>query len=446
MRIRIIKKGRIAPFVCGLLIFCLLGASLLGCSDRIQTKKSDALLSDGGKHEIPVWFYEFLLSRMKAELARQKYDVSSADFWDSPVTEGGSVSWRESCENSVLDTLRMYLAALILFDENGLELTDEYYDSIDEDLNMYLDLDADGSKSAFNKLLEPYGVNYNTLRQAYADEYRVALLQMHLYGQDGSLIGNNVKEEYFEENYYCFRQVLLAKFYYEYKTDQFGNVIYYDTSSGKPIYDTKNGQAAYDADGKEYKDSDGQVIYYDENGRILYDTSKGKPMYETDENGNAEQNAYLPGQLQERKERLEQLRMEIGLNNTEAFDRAVEEQSDDMDGVALYPHGYYLSDIEEAKFSDEYLSQILSALKTMDIGDTAIVESEYGYHLIMRYPVTEGDYKADDYKVFFSSFNASLITQLFRNKCEKLFETFTLSEEAKKSARDIFEIGVNYNY
>ena len=82
----------------------------------------------------------------------------------------------------------------------------------------------------------------------------------------------------------------------------------------------------------------------------------------------------------------------------------------------------------------------------MDIGDTAIVESEYGYHLIMRYPTTEGDYKADDYKVFFSSFNASLVTQLFRDKCEKLFETFTLSEEAKKGAKDILEIGVNYNY
>ena len=168
---------------------------------------------------------------MKAELARQKYDVSSATFWDSPITEGSSVSWRESCENSVLDTLRMYLAALVLFDENGLKLTDEYYSSIDEDLDMYLDLDADGSKSAFNELLAAYGVSYDTLRQAYADEYRVALLQTYLYGKDGSLIGNNVKEEYFEENYYCFRQVLFAKFYYEYKTDDFGNVIYYDTAS-----------------------------------------------------------------------------------------------------------------------------------------------------------------------------------------------------------------------
>ena len=443
MRTRSTKKMRFLPLVCGLLILCLLGGSLMGCADRQQVNTT-ALLSDG-KHEIPVWFYEFLLSRMKAELARQKYDVNSAAFWDSPITEGSSVSWRESCENSVLDTLRMYLAALVLFDENGLKLTDEYYSSIDEDLDMYLDLDADGSKSAFNELLAAYGVSYDTLRQAYADEYRVALLQTYLYGKDGSLIGNNVKEEYFEENYYCFRQVLFAKFYYEYKTDDFGNVIYYDTASGKPVYDSENGQVAYDADGKEFKDSEGQTIYYDEDGKILYDTAKGKPMYVTDEKGNAEQNAYLPGQLEERKKKLEQLRMEIGLNDVQAFDRAVDEQSDDTDGAALYPHGYYLSDIEEANFSDAYLSQILSELKNMDIGDTAIVESEYGYHLIMRYPTTEGDYQADDYKVFFSSFNASLVTQLFRDKCEKLFETFTLSEDAKKSAKDILEIGVNYN-
>ena len=235
MRTRSTKKMCFLPLVCGVLILCLLGGSLMGCADRQQVNTT-ALLSDG-KHEIPVWFYEFLLSRMKAELARQKYDVSSATFWDSPITEGSSVSWRESCENSVLDTLRMYLAALVLFDENGLKLTDEYYSSIDEDLDMYLDLDADGSKSAFNELLAAYGVSYDTLRQAYADEYRVALLQTYLYGKDGSLIGNNVKEEYFEENYYCFRQVLFAKFYYEYKTDDFGNVIYYDTASGKPVYD-----------------------------------------------------------------------------------------------------------------------------------------------------------------------------------------------------------------
>ena len=80
MRTRSTKKMCFLPLVCGVLILCLLGGSLMGCADRQQVNTT-ALLSDG-KHEIPVWFYEFLLSRMKAELARQKYDVSSATFWD----------------------------------------------------------------------------------------------------------------------------------------------------------------------------------------------------------------------------------------------------------------------------------------------------------------------------------------------------------------------------
>lgn len=440
--IKIIKKA--PTLLCLLLAVCLLCGTVVGCATN-RTVNTDALISDG-THELPVWFYEFLLSRMKAELARQKYDVNNPDFWDQPIDGEGSASWRESCENSVLESMRMYLAALILFEQNELELTNEYFDSIEEDLSLYEDLDADGSRAAFNQLLAAYGVDYEALRDAYADEYRVALLQTYLYGKNGALIADNVKEEYFEANYYRFRQIMFANVYYEYVTDQNGDTVYYDASTGKILYDSESGTISYDADGKEVKDTDGQTVYCREDGHIAYDTVNGKPMYITNDQGEAEAYPYLSSEMEARLSELEALRYEIGQGNTEAFDAAVIEKSDDKDGITLYPNGYYLSDLEAANFSDDYLGDILEKLKTMNIGDSAILESEYGYHLIMRYPVEEGDYKEDDYEVFFTSFSASLISDLFRDKCQKLFETFTVSEQARKNAKDIAEIGINYNY
>ena len=421
-----------------ILSVCALGMSFSACA---QKRVEDPILECRGE-AISLSFYEFLLSRMKGTLARNKYDVKSDSFWDQKTARG--ITYEEHYNASVLESCRNYLAAAVLFDEEGLKLSDATLAAIEEEVAFYIDYDGDGDEAAFNEILADYGIDADGLREAYINEAKYEYLINKLYGADGSLIADTVKEEYYKENYYRFKQVLITNFYYEYKRDTQGNIIYFDSETGKPLYDSEKGTFVYDSKGNRVKDSYGCTIYYDTDGNILYDTEKGKPSVELDSTGAGKKYYYTDEEMAERLTLSKEIYASLTDGNVSAFESAMDKHNV-IYGEESYPDGYYLSEIESSGY-DGYLVEMLDALKGMEVGEIAYIESDYGYHVIMKYELDGGKYADKLYAEWFTGFTSSLVNKLFLDKCGKIIPDIKEIAENLEKARSIRDIGINFDY
>lgn len=432
-------KNRILKTVSFILALAVIAAVAISCKPQEQVE--DPILECDGQ-AIPLSFYEFLLSRMKGTLARNKYDVKSDSFWESEAADG--LSYEEYFNSSILDSCKNYLAALVIFEEEGLELPKSKLQDIEEEIAFYISYDGDDSEEKFNQLIEEFGVDVGSLRDSYTIEAKYEYLISYLYG-NGSLIADTVKEEYYSENYYRFKQILITNFYYEYEEDEQGNIIYFDTESGERVYDKANGSFIYDENGNKLRDDDGKVIYFDADGKILYDTENGQPSVILDENGEAKQYFYTDEQMKERKDKADGIFASLSKGNYAAFESNADEINDLYMGEEIYSDGYYFSDIESSGYEDHMLD-ILEALKDIECGEYALVESDYGYHIIMRYELDGGKYSDSKYSEWFNNFNASLINKLFLDKSKKVISDLTEIEENIEKARSIRDIGINFDY
>ena len=431
------KISRIMAF---LLCAVLLSATLAGCAGAVKDP-----IMESGEQEISLAFYELMLSRMKGELAREKHDVSAgSDFWSQTVASTGQT--REQYYNAlVLDRCRTYLAAAVLFDEEGLSLSEAELAEIDDEIAFYVEYDGKGSEEKLDAILSKYGADTEELRQIYVIEAKYRSLMTRLYGADGSQIADNVKEEYYEQNYYRFKQILVSNFYYEYQKDAFGNVIYFDPETAKPVYDSKNGKVHYDDEGERVVDSFGVVIYFDEQGAVLYDTSKGYPTPTLDENGQAIVYKYTDAEMAQRYSSAVSLMGQLKKGNYSAFEAEMPKWEIYSGADAYYPDGYYLSRVEADGYG-QYMLDILESLENMEDGEIKLVESEHGYHIVMKYALDDGKFGDGEYAEWFASFNESLQNKLFLDKCGRIFDNITVNQKNLDKARSIANIGVNYNY
>ena len=435
-----IKKNRLFQRVISLALAVLMLSLLLGsCAGRV---KSPVIEYEG--QAISLSTYEFMLSRMKGTLARNKYDVEPlSDFW-SEKHPGSELSNEEYYNQAILDNCKNYLAALILFEEEGLTLSDETLASIEEEIGFYIDYDCAGSQEKFDTLLAKFGTDTDGLRAIYELEAKYQAVIASLYGADGSQIADSVKEEYYRGNYYRFKQILVSNFYYEYMTDEQGNVIYFDPETSKPIYDAENGEYRYDEDGNRIFDDYDVAIRYDGEGKILYDTENGYPAPKTDDKGDAIRYEYTAEQMEERVSQMNAL-IDSCNGNFSAFESKMSEWQLYEGATEYYADGYYLSDIESSSYS-EHMIGILSELKEMESGDITVIESESGYHVVMKYELDKGKYSDSDYAEWFTSFDQSLITKLFLDRCEDFYADIEVNEGNLKKARSIKSLGTNYDY
>lgn len=422
---------------------CALLALCTACSS--EPPVPDPIL-ECGEEKMPLYFYEFMLSRMKGNLARSKYPVGESSFWSTKIEETGE-TYEEYYNRSIFETCRKYFAAAVLFDELGLTLPKSVLASIDDEIAFYIDYDGDGDKNALNELIAPYGVDAETLRECYIIGNKYEYLISYLYG-GGELIADSVREEYYQDSYYCFKQVLIAKFYYKYRQDKYGNMIYFDKETGYPIYDTENGHFQYDENGARLKDSYGQPMYFDDEGNVLYDTEKGLPAVVLDDKGNPIQYEYTAEEIEAQKQLALELSESLTDGNFAAFEAKIEEHKLVIGEVNEFADGYYLSEIEDAGYTGdvEYLSDILAMLDQMEVGEIGYYESDAGYHVIMRYDLEVGKYTDKDYKSWFASLDAHIIGDLFDLRIAEILERISVNEENLAKARSIKELGVNFDY
>lgn len=406
------------------------GGKTLMTLDREDTKVS-----------LSVNFYRFQLSRLKGSFVGYGYtngggSASDAAFWAiQDKFDGGDQlqTWDEYYRAQVLETCKIYLIGLWVFEKNGLKLSDAAKQNIEEELQNIVNDYGDGSKTKLNAVLKPYGVNYKLLKNAYETEAKLEIAQDFLYGANASGLGETVKEEYLNAHYFRFKQIFYAKYDYEYIVDKNGDKVYYD-ESGNILYDTANG---YERDG----------VYYlsRESEQIAYDKVNGTPKYKTDDKGNVIRRELTAEELATVRSDAETTYAAVKEATETAFENVLAAEN----AESQFTDGYYLlrgTDYSSVSADLAYLSEIERLLEGMAVGEVGRLESDSGYHIIRRYAPTKGAYDLEVNEVWFSGFAEGLMAELFLKECETYLPKIAVNGSVLASAPSLADIDPNYYF
>ena len=442
MNITTLRRGARRLLTVVLCLALMVGAvAMTACA-----KKSPALLELDG-HKITANQYQFFLSRVKGSLHYTGYNVESADFWNMIIDDQNN-TYDDYFRNAVLDDARRYLAALAIFEERGLVLPQGYLDRIDSEIESFRN-DA-GSKSALNNALSAYGVNVDMLRDLYELEAKYAYLQAHLYGAEGEKIAANVRYDYLTEHAVCFKQVLIRAFDYVYETDNNGDEIYYKVGENNAkinniAYDTVNGFTRMDEFDKTILDKNGDAIYYLPNGSIAYDKVNGVRSVVYDANGVAKTVKYSAEELAEHKAAGEEIMASVTKGDYAAFEALLAEYEvsgdDDFVTDSTYCFLYTTGDNDY-----DYLNDIADVLAESEEGVVRMVSSEYGYNVVMKYPIPQDAVTNAAYEDWFGDLSTRVVAKLFHNKCEPYMERVAVSTEEFANLPSMKQISTNFSY
>ncbi len=410
------------------------------------TSKSPVLLELDGK-EITANQYQFFLSRVKGSLHYTGYNVESADFWNM-IIDDQNTTYDDFFRNAVLEDARRYLAALAIFEEKGLVLPQSYLDRIDENMEDYL-RDA-GSKSAFNSMLSAYGVNMDMLREIYVMEAKYEYLQKVIYGAEGELLAAETRMAYLNEHAVCFKQVLIRAFDYVYEKDTNGDEIYYLPSENNArvnniAYDKSAGTVRLDEHGEVIVDKNGDTVYFLPNGTIAYDKENGVRAYTYDKNGNAVTTRYPADKLAEHKAAAEELLATVAKGDYAAFEAILEEyELDDEDVYVTDSALCFLYTTGDNNY--DYLNDIADALAKVEVGEMQMINSEYGYNVVMKYPIPSDAITNTAYEEWFTDLTDRIIAKQFHTMCKPYMEKVTVDPEVFATLPSMKEIATNTSY
>lgn len=440
-----------------ILILCLL--SLPACSglgDDLMT-----LDKDGIKVSFSVNQYELLLSRSKGTLCAAKVTQNGVTaaydaFWDYKDKFDGETfqTYAEYYEAGILNTCKMHLVSKYLFEKNGLALTEAQKEKIETVMEELVRTDGGGSETKLNAVLSEYGVNYDILADFYQSELMMQAVKDHLYGENASKVGDNVKHEYMNAHYVRFRQIFLTSQPFVYVTDDNGDVIYYQTEEGNTnriLYDSGNGVAKELEDGTFEKDQNGDTIYYIKNSNyseIAYNT-KGEPHHVLNKDGSYQTREMTVAELQALETRANTLLETVKNTTALEFENWLAKESDGDTDVSEYNQGVYLrTDLDYSLMGEDnaYLSKIVAALNEMKTGDVRMIPSPSGYHIIRKYDNMEKAYSNAANEAYFSDFAKNLITTLYAQECQKYMGDIKIDEAVLADAPSIKEVGINYYF
>ena len=84
-------------------------------------------------------------------------------------------------------------------------------------------------------------------------------------------------------------------------------------------------------------------------------------------------------------------------------------------------------------------------MNEMEVGEIAMVESDYGYHVVMKYELDKGAYSNEANAEWFEGFNESVADMLFTNKCMEYADRIETDEELIATV-DMSAVKPNYYY
>ena len=422
--------------LCALLLLLLPLASCATLGSPLLT-----LEADGKKYTYSVNLYELHLSALKGNLVAAGITANGLSptnekFWKvKDSIDGKNQTLNEYYLETAMEECKYALVGLYLFDKYKLSLSEAEKEKIEQDLDELIKTDGEGSKTALNRVLADYGVNFDMMRQQYTNKVKISAVQNYLY----TLIGENIKEAYLNENYVHFNQIFLASYHYEYETDKNGDVIYYD-ADGKVLYKETS-----------FKETVGGVtVYYTDSEKTAYsyDTENGAPAPKINSEGtDYKKTPMTEEELEALANRANLLATQLADATLTEFNAAVLKESDDKTAAKTYTDGYYIKKTAQANadYANAYAT-LLDALSTMKTDEVRAVKSENGYHIVMKLDNTKKAYELDANAAWFESFASGLAYQNYREECEPYLSSVKIDEAALEKARDMSQVPVNYFY
>ena len=441
--------GFIKRVLCVALISAMLLCSLVSCGG---TGKKLLKLD---KVSISVNLFELELTRMKGMLCTTDYFGEAAkndNFWKTWIDVYDKKTYNTHYTELVLENVKNNLAALAAYDELGLKLPQSYIDEIDAKLGELMLNDANGSKTAFNAILANYGANYDILRESYIIEAKIAHLREELFGENGSLVGVSLIDEYYKENYVRFKQISLPTYEFVYDEDENGDHIYYVKDSQRISYD-KEKTPKLKEDGSNVTDKNGDFVYVytdaDGKERIAYKKEGATRKQHFGANDAPEIRYYKDGdpEMKILNSDADAILQEAKVGDFVQFDTLVAEYERDSEDVEKYPNGFYVSKNNSYEAID-----VINEVFDMEVGEVRKVPSDYGIHIIMRYELDEAAYNNPQNKEMFMSsktetytFMSDLIDELLYERVKEYKDRITVDEELLKTV-DIERAEINFYY
>ncbi len=430
--------------IISLVLICVMTASVLSlasCGGKKVMKIEDSKIS------VSVYEVEFFMTRMKGLLQNYGYNVSSSAWWGTIMNMQG-LTVDEYYKTRTLKDVSQYMIAQYLFDKEGLEISKEEKQQIDDAIDVLVEFA--GSKNAFNSILAEYGVNINILRDIYLGELKMDKVKEHFFGADGLKAedGEARKQEFFEDNYACYKQVFLAAYYYETVTDKFGDTIYYtDEKANKIAYDTKNGVTRtdiYDSSKLEVDEFGDTVYYTDEDAKkIAYDKT-GYPKYKLDSNDKKIAHYYSAEKIDEIGKLAEELA--AGNKTVEEFEQMIAKYDESEDGnKKLYlraESGYYGAQSEH----HGYLDEIAELAVEMKFGECRVVDSGAGFHIIYKAEHDDKAYDDEAYKDKFAGFDFEFVSMLYEELCGNYEDMISIDDKVLEQLPDMKDVAANLLY
>ncbi len=466
-------KNRIVKLISLLLALVMCAAIFASCSTNTQV-----LATDGGNNKISTATYSLMTSLMKGNLAfyiTSNYgNYNSTTFWNT-ITDGETqMTYKDYYTYIVDEKVKNCLAALKLFDELELSLTDAEIATIDAEMADFVKDDGDGSKNTLNGILAQYGANYDTLRDYKIMNAKISKLSNHLYGTNASKVADNVKQDYLESHYVSFRQILLPTYDYVYVKDKYGNDVYYVTNTDGKIKTGANTDGktyeiiAYDVDngitieGDNGIDANGNKIYFDPNTegndlKIAYKTTGLVARKNVlDEKGNKMTAEFSDTQVAEVEKEANAILAKVVKNDGDGFKKLIELYDKNYGSVEDNTVGEMCYLAKEKSYSGsatngKMLDEVCKKVADIEAGEFFLYKSDYGYHIIMRYAPEEKAFSDAKYSGWFVDsnrnfdFNTDVVNYLFMKRLEPYMEGITLNEEYKNTV-DISKIAPNYNF
>ena len=307
-----------------------------------------------------------------------------------------------------------------------------------------------GSKSTLNSLLAAYGINVDMLREIYVMEAKYDYLQQVIYGTDGELLAAETRMAYLNEHAVCFKQVLIRSFDYVYEKDTNGDEIYYLPSENNAkvnniAYDNVKGSVRLDEYGKTLTDANGDDIFFLPDGKIAYDKVNGVRALSYDASGNPKTVKYSAEELAAHKADAEEILATVEAGDYAAFEALLAEY-EAADDDAFVTDGTYCFLYTTGDNNYDYLNDIADTLAESEEGQIRMISSEYGYNVVMKYPMPADAAANTAYEDWFSDLSARTIAMLFNQKCSAYMEMVTVNEEAFATLPSMKDIGTNRAY
>ena len=371
------KKILISILSLVLVLSCLFGCASLG--------KTMMTLEES---ELSANMVKLFLSRYKGMLSVSVSASNSDTYWDTIVDNKQGTTNNDVHTEYGLNMAKTYLAAMHVFEERGLSLSDETIDAVDERIRELIT--AEGSKAALNEELAKYGANVEILRETYLIEEKMNMLIDDLYGEDGNLIDEGEKNAFYMQNYRRFRQIYIPLYRFVYETDENGD----------------------------------EVRKTDENGKYVIRELTDAEMADTEA-------------------RIAKIEEQIVSKDYEGFDDLVETYDEEPNDTSeTYPQGFYLS-----PDSAYEVTAVKEALFSMETGEyrTVIPSDGHGVYIIMRYENEENGYTKEENKDFFTAFTSELKNHKVEEYLERYKAEIVIDESVAKGV-DMKSVEANLYY